>query len=85
LNRDLTYDAVTSIPDPITRALLDFALAQATLYFLRLDGESIEEYNKKLPDEPFDMAFFIRIMQRIFSHKRILQDILNGKIDENGF
>ena len=85
LNRDLAYNAVISTSDPITRALMNFALAQATLCFLRLDGQSIEEYYNNLPAEPFDMMFFTKIMQKIFSHKRLLQDILNGKINEDDF
>ena len=43
INRDLAYNAVTSTPDTITRALMNFALAQATICFLRLDGQSTED------------------------------------------
>ncbi len=85
LNRDSAYNTMISTPDPITRRLMNFALAQATICFLRPEGQGDDEYYKKLPAEPFDMMFFAKIMQNIFSNQRLLKDILNGKINEEDF
>src|SRR4051794_27419404 len=82
VNRQEAYDRVQSSEDPPTRALLEFALETATTQFLRWDHMSEEEWRSQLPDTPFDMLFFIKVMERMFENKGRMQRMLEGRTDD---
>ena len=82
VNRQEAFDRVQSEEDPGTRALLEFALETATAQFLKWDHMSEKEWRSQLPDKPFDMLFFIKVMERMFENKGRMRRMLEGRSDD---
>jgi hypothetical protein len=38
-----------------------------------------EEWQKGLPDQPFDMYFFVEVLQKMFAKRAILDNVLAGQ------
>lgn len=82
VNRQEAFDRVQSNGEPATRALLEFALETATGQFLRWDSMSEEEWQAQLPDTPFDMLFFVKVMEKMFENKGRMLRMLEGRDDD---
>jgi hypothetical protein len=57
INHDKVEAILRDAPNDIVRNLASVGVAVATLRFVRAVGQSETDFEARLPDEPFDMAF----------------------------
>lgn len=79
-NTKAAKDLIASVDDPIIRTFLEICEWQVLYQFIRHDGLTDEEYEHRLPTEPFDMLFYIQRVKRIFEQKEKIQMLLNGDL-----
>ncbi len=83
LNRREAFEAVQAIKDPVLKNLVEFALETATAQFMKWDHLEEEEFLRQLPDVPFDMLFFVRVMEKMFANKERMLRLLQGRTDDD--
>lgn len=69
INEDQAGDFIRSIEDPIVRNLVSMAFANARL----------EIATGSVPDAPFDMAFFVRLVHMTVKRTDVVRHVLEGK------
>jgi hypothetical protein len=82
LNRDQASDTVSAIEDPVLKHLMTLALGAATVRLVRWNHQSEAEYRSQLPDAPFDLLFFVRVVEQLFADQERIQRVLRGEIDD---
>ena len=83
INRQEAFDAMQAIQDPVLKNLVEFALETATAQFMKWDHLSREEFTRQLPQAPFDMLFFVRVMEKMFTNKERMLRLLEGRRDDD--
>jgi hypothetical protein len=78
-NYDAAKQLLESTQDPILRNVLMFAMAQLQLHLVPIVGTDEAEWRRNLPMEPFDTAFFLKVVRSIFTHRDVLEKLLAGK------
>jgi hypothetical protein len=78
LNDGKAERLIESVSDPILANLLRYALAQARLHLLPPAGVDPKEWEKSLPESPFDLEFFARVVHGMFSKRHIIEKLLSG-------
>jgi hypothetical protein len=83
LNEDEAFTVLSSITEPVTKNLVALVVARARMRCIRYDGESEEDWARRLPVGPFDMHFLVQILPAVFAKQEIIRDLLDGKtLDE---
>jgi hypothetical protein len=59
---------VERVPAGPLRDFLHLGLGAATERLLRPDGMSAEEHAARLPAEPFDMLFLVRVLEEVAAY-----------------
>ena len=67
------------ISDSITRNLVMFAIAEARMRAIRRVGQSETEWRLSLPEQPFDMEFYVSVVASLFSKTDIVRAVLEGQ------
>jgi hypothetical protein len=78
-NEEGVDEVLSSIADEPSRNLVRLAVATARMRFLRPEGISESEFQKRLPLSPFDMTFFASVVKELFSKERIIERIRRGE------
>ncbi len=78
LNRELAWQRMLAIRDPITRRLVKDALGIATSRYVKPDGVSDEQFLAELPAEPLDLAELVGVVERLCADHDRLRRILAG-------
>jgi hypothetical protein len=79
INEDEARGIVEAESDPIARELMRMALGVAGMRFLKIRGMSDEDFERDLPESPFDMAFFAKVMKAFLSQRSTIEGILKGE------
>lgn len=80
LNRKEASDFKEGISDPAVQLIVDLAMYQAFNSFLPLDGMDETALLARMPEQPFDMLYFVKMVSRLFGDKQLIADILSGKV-----
>jgi len=70
---------LASVDDPITGELIRLCVAAARMRFMRLKDSTDAEWEARLPSAPFDMEFFVSVLQEVFSRREVLERVLRGE------
>jgi hypothetical protein len=81
INRKEATDLIDSTTDPALKILLEMAQWQVYQVFMRFTSTTDEEYYQQLPDEPFDMLFYLRSMERLFRFRQVIRAVISGNLD----
>ncbi|MBL8612119.1 MAG: hypothetical protein JNL38_32560 [Myxococcales bacterium] len=79
VNAKQSSDFIAQVEDEVVRNLLRVAVAQVGIRIARGPSVSDHELAEKLPTTPFDLLFFVQVLYKMFSQRRLLQDVLDGK------
>lgn len=83
LYEDEAHRALSEVHDPITQNLVMFGIACARMQFIRYEGESDNEWARRLPAAPLDMRFMVQVLLSIFGNKQqAIRQLLEGKTIE---
>jgi hypothetical protein len=74
------YEFVSSISDPTVKKLLEVSIAKVVMRFVQWKGITDEIYNHQLPIMPFDMLFYVTLLESLFSSKERIQQALAGDL-----
>jgi hypothetical protein len=72
---------IESIDDPVVKLLVDTARYKVLQGFINYSDIPDAEFDKSLPNAPFDMLFYCRTITRLFSSKYFISEILKGNLD----
>lgn len=75
LNRQAAFDYVHAMSDPVLRQLLQDALQAATVRFVRADHMSEEEFAARLPENSFDLLFYLTVVRELIGDPEWCRDI----------
>lgn len=82
VNREAAFAAVQQVADPGLRRVLTYALETATARLLKWDGQTQEAFTAQLPEGQFDLLFFVRTLEQMFSNRSRLIGLLEGQPDD---
>src|SRR5258708_32167819 len=71
---------INATSDPIIRELLETASGIAFLQFLMTSGMTKDKLLDRLPIEPFDMLFYLRLVKVLFMNKDGMKRLLDGDL-----
>ncbi len=72
---------INATSDPIIRELLETASGIAFLQFLMTSGMTKDKLLDRLPIEPFDMLFYLRLVKVLFMNKDGMKRLLDGDLN----
>jgi hypothetical protein len=70
---------IERIGDENVREAVRFALFRAMSRFMRLKGQTNDEFLKQLPKSPFDVMFFAEVTCDTLAHTERIVGILQGE------
>jgi hypothetical protein len=73
------FDMVEEETEPVVRELLRMSTSIAMMQFAKPKEMGDAEFQMRLPEAPFDMAFFVRVVQQMFRQRHTLEAILRGQ------
>lgn len=79
INEDASFRQAQRIASDVTRNLVTLAVAEARTRVLRRTGEEEEAWRSRFPEEPFDMKFFVGVLESAFSQLDIVKAVVEGK------
>jgi hypothetical protein len=79
INEEASFRQTQRIASDVTRNLVTLALAEARTRLLRRTGEGEETWRSRFPEEPFDMKFFVGVLESVFGQLDIVKAVIEGK------
>jgi len=79
MNEESAAAALDAINEPVVRNLVELAVAQVRMQFMREAGQTEDEWDSRLPNAPFDMHFFVKVLSQVFAREATIRRILDGQ------
>lgn len=74
---------LADIASPVTRNLVQMAVAAARMKFMRSMDQSEEDWENELPATPFDMGFFAKVVADAFKNETVVRSVVAGASIQN--
>jgi hypothetical protein len=81
VNAAAAWEHVERLPPGPTRDFIHLGLGAATERLLRPDGMSAAEHESRLPDVPFDMLFFVRVLEEVAAYPERFRALVEAEAD----
>jgi len=79
LNEQAAAQVIEDQTDQTVKNLLTLFLVEARMRYMRLADQSEQEWRASLPDEPFDMRFFMSVVAKVLGRKEIFERVQAGQ------
>ena len=83
LHKDEAQQFIETVDDPVVRELLGKAEGALKMRFFQKTAIDDETYRKTLPDQPFDMLFYIQLFETVVRKKEGLRYLLDHGPDDS--
>ena len=80
VNWNKAHELLQSTHDVVEQKLLNIALAQVVKAFIQADNETNQDIQTRIPVEPFDAFFYLKLVQGIFHNKLGIIALLEGDV-----
>jgi hypothetical protein len=70
---------LATIVDPVVRNLVSMAFGAAMVQLLRPDGMTDEQWKDRLPAQPFDLDFLVKVVEIALGDREVVGKVLAGE------
>lgn len=78
VNQEAALHALDKVEDRVLRNLLEMGLGAARVRLAKRTEESQEEFDARRPAAPFDLAFFVDVLNCMYEDRMVVQKVLAG-------